>query len=310
MELRELRLFVAVVEEGSIHAGARRLRLTQPAVSQTLRKLERQVGGPLLVRTARGVQLTPAGAALLEQAYDILGRMDAATAVVRRVAHTGNATVRVGLIAGAASAGHLTHPIIDGFRRRYPDLHVRVSELSFANQFAALVEGLVDVAIVRPPCDDDRLEVVGLFSEPTVLCVPAAHRLAAAEAVSLNDILDEPMVELVRAPARWRNFWKLDELRGGPPSRVHREPAVTLPELRRTLIRESVLVAGSRSAWQYGLSSPLLRAIPILEAPRNPIGVAYRRAPPLAWAREFARCAREVSSELLQLVPGGIAIEA
>lgn len=310
MDLRTLRLFVVVAEEGSIHAGARRLMITQPAVSQALRKLEREVGGALLVRTSRGIELTPAGAALLEHGHDILSRMDAASGVVREIARTGNHVLRVGLMAGTASAGDLTFPIVTAFRTRFPNVKLTVSDLAFDNQVDALVAGRVDVAIVRPPCDDERLKVINLFSEPTVLCFSAQHRLADAEAVTLQDVLDEPMVELVRTPGRWRAFWQLNELRGGPPRRIHPEPAVTLSELRYTLLCEPVVAAASGSAWQYGLSSPLLRSVPILDAPPNAVAVAFRRNPARAWAREFAVCAREVTAQMVQLVPGGRPMKA
>ncbi|HEY9417498.1 MAG TPA: LysR family transcriptional regulator [Pseudonocardia sp.] len=305
MDLRALRLFVVIAEEGSIHAGARRLMITQPAVSQTLRKLEREVGGALVIRTSRGIQLTPAGVALLDHGRDILSRMDAASNLVRGIARTGNQVLRVGLMSGTASAGDLTFPIVAAFRERHPQVRLTVSDLSFDDQFEALVTGRVDVALVRPPCDDERLEIVDLFCEPTVLCFSVQHRLAEADVVSLNDVLDEPMVELVRAPDRWRAFWELNELRGGPPRRVHPEHAVTLSELQYTLLCEPVVAAAAMSAWQYGLSSPLLRAVPIVGAPPNAVAVAFRRNPVRAWAREFAACAREISEQMLDLVPGG-----
>jgi DNA-binding transcriptional LysR family regulator len=130
--------------------------------------------------------------------------------------------------------------------------------------------------------------------------------LAEAEAVSLDDVLDEPMVELVRTPSRWREYWELNDVRGGPPRRIHPEPAVTLTELRYALLGEPVVAAASGCAWQYGLSSPHLRAVPLLWARPNEIAVAYRRAPTRAWVREFARCAREVSEQLVDLIPGGL----
>jgi DNA-binding transcriptional LysR family regulator len=297
-------MFVAVAEEGSIHAGARRLMLTQPAVSQALRKLEREVG-ILLVRTPRGVELTPAGWALLTKGRDLLSRANEVGLEVRHIARHGNHVLRVGLISGIASAGDLTAPILAEFRRSHPEVLVRLSELSFANQFTALVDGEVDVAIVRPPCRDDRLHLVPLFCEPTVLCFSAGHRLAGVEAVTLDDVLDEPMIELVRSPGPWRRFWTLNELRGGaPPRRVHRDAAVRLSELQCSLLTEPVVTAASAIAWQYGLSTEYLRAVPLLRAPANEIAVAYGRTPMRAGAHDFAHSARQTSERLLGLVSG------
>lgn len=305
MDLRALELFVAIAEEGSIHAGARRFRVTQPAASQTLQKLEREVGGGLMVRTPQGVRLTPAGVALLEQARDLLRRMESTTDSVREIARTDNCALRVGLMSGTASAGDLTLPIVNAFRIKYPQVRLSVLDLSFAEQFESIVDGHVDVAIVRPPCEDDRLDVVELFYEPVVLCFSAGHRLAEAESVQLDDMLDEPMIELVRTARPWREHWELNQLRGGPPRHIYPEPAVTLSELQYSLLCEPVVVAASASGWHYGLSSPLLRAVPILDAAPSQVAVAYRRTPARAWAREFAACAREVSEQMYHLVPGG-----
>jgi DNA-binding transcriptional LysR family regulator len=283
VELRAVRMFVAVAEEGSIHAGARRLMLTQPAVSQALCKLEREVG-TLLVRTPRGVELTPAGWAFLANGRDLLSRADELSLEVRSIARTGNHVLRVGLMAGIASAGDLTAPILTEFRRGH------------------LVDGEVDVAIVRPPCGDDRLRLVPLFCEPTVLCFSAGHRLAGVEAVNLEDVLDEPMVELVRSPGPWRRFWTLNELRGGGPRRVHRDAAVRLSELQCSLLAEPVVAAASAIAWQYGLSTEYLRAVPLLRAPANEIAVAYSRTPMRAGAHDFAHSARQTCERLLGLV--------
>lgn len=83
MELRLLELFVCVAEEGSIHGGARRLMIAQPAVSKGLQRLERQVGKPLVLRSSLGIELTPAGVVMLDAARDILDRIGRARDAVR-----------------------------------------------------------------------------------------------------------------------------------------------------------------------------------------------------------------------------------
>lgn len=298
-----MRLFLAVVEEGSIHAGARRLMLTQPAVSQALGKLERDVGEALVIRSGRGIELTRAGSALLEGARDLLARADAVAETVRGVKASGS-VLRVGLMSGLASAGDLTAPIINGFKESYPHVTLRVTNLSFANQFSAVLTREVDVAIVRPPTDDERVELVPLFTEPTVVCFSKGHRLAEAQSVRLDDVLDEPMIELVRAPRRWRDYWELNEMRGGPPRRVQCEQAVTLLELQSALVTRSVVVAAALSGWRHGLASARLRAARIVDAPHTPVAVGYPRVEPHAYAPEFALCARSVTESLTDLVPG------
>jgi LysR family transcriptional regulator, nitrogen assimilation regulatory protein len=110
MDVRHLRSFLAVAEEGSIHAGARRLTIAQPALSQALRKLERDLDVTLLVRSSRGIELTAAGRALVEHARDVVARFDRTTEIVRAAGGTaagGNANgERRAGAGGNANAGN------------------------------------------------------------------------------------------------------------------------------------------------------------------------------------------------------------
>ncbi|MGQ0479519.1 MAG: LysR family transcriptional regulator [Pseudonocardia sp.] len=306
MDVRHLRLFVAVAEEGSIHAGARRLQMAQPPVSQTLRRLEREAGGALLIRSSRGVQLTEAGTALLEHARDILARVDSAVESVRRVARTERYPLRVGLMAGLVAAAELTWPIISTFQRRHPEVVLQVRELPFDVQFESLATGAVDVAIIRGPCLDERIETEALFTEPRLLCCSAEHPVADADSLAVADVLDYPMIEMVRTPAPFREFWQLNESRGGPPPRPYADPAVSLLEIQLSLLCEPVVMPVAASAWRLGMTSPLLRAIPLTDVPPSDVAVGYLRRGSCAHAREFARCAREVSHRSIDLVPGAV----
>lgn len=89
VDLRLLELFVCVAEEGSIHGGARRLMIAQPAVSKGLQRLERQIGMPLVLRSPLGIELTPAGTVLLDAARDILDRIGQARDAVRETGTIG-----------------------------------------------------------------------------------------------------------------------------------------------------------------------------------------------------------------------------
>lgn len=305
VEIRQLRLFVAVAEEGSIHRGARRMKMAQPPASQALKKLETQVGGPLFHRSSRGVVLTDAGVHLLEHAREILARVDGAVEAVRRVAGgpPNRVRLRVGLMAGVVSAGELTWPIIGGFRRAHPEVDVEVQPLSFDEQFEAVGDGTVDVALVRGPFFDDRTEIRPLFSEPRLLCCTAAHPLADADALAVEDVLDFPMLKMVRTPTVFRDFWQLNETRGGPPPRTHADSAVSLLEIAATLVSTQVVMPVGAAAWRLELQSPLLRAVPLTGINASDVAVAYpsRRRHPYATA--FADCARDVCERQLSLVP-------
>lgn len=305
MEIRQLRLFVAVAEEGSIHRGARRMHMAQPPASEALKKLETQVGGPLFVRSTRGVVLTEAGLHLLEHAREILARVDGAVESVRRLAGGAASRVplRVGLMAGVVSAGELTWPIIGEFRRAHPEVDVEVTPLSFDEQFDAVGDGTVDVALVRGPFFDDRTEIRPLFAEPRLLCFTSGHPLAEYDSLAVDDVLDFPMLEMVRTPRVFRDFWQLNEARGGPPPRSHADSAVSLLEVASTLVSSNVVMPVGSSAWRLELQSPLLRAVPMSGVAASDVAVAYPSRQRNAYAVAFADVAREVCERQLSVVP-------
>lgn len=305
MDLRQLRLFIAVAEEGSIRAGARRLMLAQPPVSQALRKLERETNCTLLIRSSRGVELSEAGADFLENARGILAQIDSAVVAAQQIARTARSHMRVGLMAGVVSAGNLTAPIISTFRRDHPEVDLDFEELSFDQQFEALISGAVDVGIVRGPSFDDRIITEPLFTEPRLLCCSAKHPLADADILSVEDTLGYPMIDMVRTPDPFRAFWQLNDARGGPPPRPHLDPSVSLLEIQLTLLSEPVVMPVAASAWTLALKSPFLRAIPLVDVQPTDAAIAYLRDRPPTYAKSFARSARKICERGIKFVPGG-----
>lgn len=304
MDVRQLKMFVAVAEEGSIRGAARRIYVAQPQVSQVVRQLERELATPLMSRSHHGIELTPAGLVLLDQARGIIRRMDKATAMVRDVA-VGCSTISVGLMAGQVSAGELTVPILSTFRDANPNTMVRVRELTFDQQFSALRRGDVDVALVRPPCFEAEVEVEPLFTEPLMACMGARHSFGTADELSVEQVLDEPMIDLVDTPRGWADFWLLNELRGGPARSLRDTSAVTIGELRFAMMFEDVVMPVAASAWRHGLTSPELTAVPLTGDVVSQAGVAYRTGDHRRDVAAFVACAHQVARDLIDLVPGG-----
>ncbi|BBG02640.1 MULTISPECIES: LysR family transcriptional regulator [Pseudonocardia] len=302
MDVRLLELFVCVAEEGSIHGGARRLRIAQPAVSKGLRRLERHVGTELAHRSAHGVELTPAGALLLIEARELLERIGRITDAVRDTALR-ERRITLGLIAGTVSAAELTRQIVDVYRRRHPGLIVSLRELTFPEQFTAVESGEVDVALVRPPYVDDELAVEPLFDEPLVLCCGADHPLAEAHELTVAEVLDEPMPDMPAATRDWTDFWHLTDSRGGP-ARIGGDPAGTLSELCLAVDLGGVVTPAAASAWRMGLERPSLRAVPLSDAPRSQVAVASRRRDQRSDVLGFAECARDVARAMIDDVDG------
>jgi len=301
VDVQQLEMFVAVAEEGSIHGGARRLLITQPAVSKALRKLERQLGTELLIRSPQGIGLTVAGEVLLTQAKEILERMGRTVEIVRKAGEPGR-ELTIGLIAGAVAAAELTKEIIRQYRVDRPDVSLTLRELNFPNQFTAISDGLVDVALVRPPCPTPDVALTSLFDEPIVLCCREDHALADKDRLEIADIVDEPMLDMPDAPVPWTDFWLLvNERHGRPPTE---QSVRTLSEIGLAVACSSRTVTPLvGSAWRLGLDPSSLSTVPLRDGPRSIAAVATARGDYRDEVCDFVATAVRVTRERVTDIP-------
>jgi DNA-binding transcriptional LysR family regulator len=306
MDVRTLRYFMLVAEEGSISAGARRAMVAQPAVSVAVKKLEREAGAPLLERSYGGVVLTARGRILLTQARRVLRCVEEAQ---RQVRGGGSGAFTIGLTAGRASAGELTGPILEAFRVAHPDLSVRVRELDFAEQFDEVLDGGVDVALVRSPYHHDDLVMEPLFSEPSVLVASPDHPLAHETEVPVEALGRERLLEVVRAPKAWRQFWNFAELRderAGIPTHE-----VGLIGYCLDIVKNTTVSPMAQSGWRFGgLGSPTVRAVKLSDAPHSVIGIGRRADEHRDEVRAFTELARAVTAGMITMVPGAVPVPA
>lgn len=303
LDVELLKVFLAVAEEESIHAGARKLMVAQPSVSRSLRRLERELGEQVLVRSHKGVRLTPAGEELLAHVQDIVGRMERVPELVKRAARP-TQPVTVGLIAGAVAASKLTEAIFHAYAERVQSVDVIIRELNFGNQFRSLEQGEVDVALIRPPYRGDQLCVEPLFGEPVVLCCRSDNPIARFESVEVDDILDLPMVEMLGVPDFWSDFWLLKQQRGGCPQTFSR-PVTTMAELRFALLTTGGVMPISRGAAHYIASDPMT-GVELRGAPLSVAAVATRRDEVRPEVHEFVKCARYVTRKFMDRIEGGV----
>src|SRR5436305_13781394 len=126
MDLRQLRYFVAVVDEGGIRKAARQLFLAQPSISQSLRQRESELGVELIHRRPAGIELTAAGEEFVDHARAILEQTARAQAAMRRRSEQQSCTLRVGLLSGLIAAGELTAPIVEHFKEVRPDVSLQL----------------------------------------------------------------------------------------------------------------------------------------------------------------------------------------
>ncbi|MFG1934888.1 LysR family transcriptional regulator [Mycobacterium sp. NPDC048908] len=147
MEFRELAAFVAIVEEGGLSAASRRLHISQPALSQTVNNLERELAVKLLVRSSTGVRPTAAGHTLLGEARAVLARRDQALATMAELTAGGISVIRVGVPLELDP--DVLPPALARFAAKSPNTRVVPRQLSTAAQFAALRDDALDVGLVR-----------------------------------------------------------------------------------------------------------------------------------------------------------------
>lgn len=187
MELRQLEAFVAVATELHFGRAADRLGIGQPTLSDLVRRLERELGAPLLVRTTRKVAVTGAGQELLGRAKVILDEVAAAAAAVRRTAAGDTGTVRVSITPPVAPV--LAPHLRDAAREHLPDVAIEVKRMWLPNLTQAIAEGTTDVAITCARLPDAPGSVNAVFcSEPLLVGLRPDHHLAAEPEVALQDL--------------------------------------------------------------------------------------------------------------------------
>ncbi len=195
MELRHLRYLVAVAEAGSLTVAAKRiLHTSQPSLSRQIRDLEQEVGAKLLTRTARGIDLTPAGRAFLDHARLVLSQVEAAAQAARRVAHPAKPCFVMGFLTGHESTW--MPEAMQILRDELPNIDVMISS-QYSPQLAnALLKGNVDAAFLRRERGLPDLAYRVLIKEPLVVVLPSDHRLAALKAISPGDLVGETFVSV------------------------------------------------------------------------------------------------------------------
>jgi LysR family transcriptional regulator, hca operon transcriptional activator len=189
MELRHLRYFVAVVEEGSLTTAAvRRLHTSQPSLSRQIRDLEYQVGTELLSRSVRGVELTAAGKAFLDHARLALMQVDAAVEAAKRAAQPTRKTFAIGFQTGHEM--NWLPQTMHVLRDELKDIRVTISSDYSPDLADALARGRLDLGFLRVEPGYD-LEYHVVDREPLIVLMPSDHRLITRDAVRPQDFVGE-----------------------------------------------------------------------------------------------------------------------
>jgi LysR family transcriptional regulator, hca operon transcriptional activator len=201
MELRHLRYFVAVAEEGNLTLAAeRRLHTAQPSLSRQIRDLEYEVGVPLLTRSARGVALTAAGVAFLDHARLALAQVEAAGEAARRAARPAKQAFALGFLTGQEM--DWLPEAMRMLRDELPKIEVTVSSQYSPDLAQALMSGRLDAAFMRREAQLPDLTFETVTKEPLVVVLPSDHRLAARDVIEPREIASEKFINVSNtAPA-------------------------------------------------------------------------------------------------------------
>ncbi|MEU8437901.1 LysR substrate-binding domain-containing protein [Streptomyces sp. NPDC029216] len=192
MELRQLRCFVAVAEELHFGRAADRLMLGQPAVSQQVRRLERELKVELFDRSPRYVRLTAAGERFLPAAREVLAAERAAAALAAELAAPGARAFGLGTITGL---GERLDRILDAYQRHAPEVRVELHSAPVQERLARLADGRLDAAFVRGeiPAGTDDVRFLPLPADELVVALPARHPLAERSELDLADLAELPL---------------------------------------------------------------------------------------------------------------------
>jgi len=204
MELRHLRYFVAVAEEGSLTVAAqKRLHTAQPSLSRQIHDLELELGVQLLIRGPRGIELTPSGRVFLDHARVALLQVEAATEAARRAAQPARSSFAIGFLTGYEMDWL---PAVMGILRpQLASTEVTIHSQDSPDLAAGLVRGKIDLAFLRPEKQAPGLKFTLLRKDPLVVVMPRDHLLAAKSSIRPQDLSRERLIGVspVRAPTLW-----------------------------------------------------------------------------------------------------------
>jgi DNA-binding transcriptional LysR family regulator len=198
MELRHLRYFVAVAEELHFGRAAERLFIVQPALSKQIAALEKELGLPLFVRTKRHVEITSAGAALLEDARQILAQAEGAKLRARMASSGELGVLKIGFVVPVLY--DLLPRMLRAFRAAYPAVRLSVHDLHSREILDGLLSRDLHIGFSRLPVPErTELRVRPLVEEPVLIAMPEGHPLAAKDVVPMADLADEDLILITRS---------------------------------------------------------------------------------------------------------------
>ncbi len=297
MELRHLRYFLAVAEEGHITGAADRLGIQQPPLSRLIRGMERELDVQLFRRKARGVELTDAGRALHDRARVILADVDQAFETTRRTARGEQGRIRIG-VTPTGPFHPLVPRVIRAFREAFPHVSLTLEERLSSELVEGLGSGRIDIAFAwTPPAEG--LVTHRLLDDELVVVLPASHALARAKAaIQLSELSEETFIIYGRKDGFGLFAATIVACRA-----VGFSPRFGL-EAPRLASALSLAAAGfgiffvPASIQRIQMDGVVYRALKGAHRPKSTLTLASRKGDPSAVVRRFVEMARKYAKDI------------
>ena len=202
MDIKDMRAFYAIVEEGNISHAAQRLDIAQPALSRQMKRLETSLGVQLFERGSRRIRLTDAGRVMYSRVEHILGMVDGTVREITEIGSGIAGSVRLGTIT--TSGALLLPELISEFHSRYPNVTYQIWEAEGARILELLDNRVIEIGITRTQVDSKVYESIVLPNEPLVLIMNKEQEIgAASDKVELKELKDQPII----IPLRWQSVF-------------------------------------------------------------------------------------------------------
>lgn len=294
MELRHLRYFVAAAEEQNVTRAAARLHVSQPPLSRQIRDLESELGVALFERSAKSVRLTAAGRVFLDEARAVLRRTDEAVKAARAAAAGAGGKLRIGY--APSPTANLLPATLRAFQAHAPAVKVKLSDATSPQMLAGLRDGTLDLAMMTEP---GKGAIRGLLFEPLtaspiMLGVAPSHPLARRRAVTIEEVVAQPIVAYARREyPDYHDFLARVLGRAVKRLRIVEECDDGLSLVLAVAANTGVVVTAAALAHVAGSR---LRFVPIRPAPPPlVVGVARRPGTLTGAAQALVACARRAA---------------
>ncbi len=202
MDIKDMRAFYAIVEEGNISHAAQRLDIAQPALSRQMKRLENSLGVQLFERGSRRIRLTDAGRVMYSRVEHILGMVDGTVREITEIGSGVAGSIRLGTIT--TSGAMLLPELISEFHSRYPHVTYQIWEAEGARILELLDNRVIEIGITRTQVDSKVYESIVLPNEPLVLIMNKEQEIGSQhDKVNLLELKDRPII----IPLRWQSVF-------------------------------------------------------------------------------------------------------